>query len=391
MAKPTLVNAATKYDPNHEYELKVSDIFVDWKWNTRVNVADTNPDTQTDEAGFQELVVSMAKDGQRTACVVRPNPYKGKGSHPGSKYEYMLVEGFGRTRAKSELAAGEHGILLGANGVVQVEADKLKTKEPTIRAKVISMTEAEARKRNLGENMLRSQLTAPDIAFGINKLAEAEPSASNLQLGAMIGRSEPYVAKLRRIYSTFKDVTVPADALWKGSPPMPVTQAWRCAPKKAMNEDMLAVADVDAKTPLAPEEKLAKYLIASGVTLDPEAKPKKKVGQGAWAENACIDAKAFGALLGALDRIGAIEIIGVEPDWWAMIVPKYEGKADKATDDNKEAIVYAFNEGVKEGRKVPKAKESKPAAKGKSVPKAPESKTSVKASAAKKKSAAKSK
>lgn len=344
-----LSSIASKYDPNHDYVIKVSEVYVDWKWNTRVDVASTDPESETDEAGFQETVVSIAKDGQRTACVLRPNPYKGRKGHPGERYDFMLVEGFGRTRAKCEIAAGEHDVALGAAGMVKTDVEKLHTKEPTILAKVIAMTEAEARKRNLGENMLRSQLTAPDIAFGIAKLAEAEPNASNVQLGAMIGRSEPYVAKLRRIYSAFSGLTVPADTLWKGSPAMPVTQAWRCAPKKALNEDMLRIAD--AKTPLTDDEKLNGYLMASGLKEDPNARPKKKAGQGAWAANACIDAKAFGAVLGALQREGALTIDDLTADHWALIVPKYAGKADKATDDDKDAIATACHAGIKEGAK----------------------------------------
>lgn len=348
-ANPVLSSLAAKYDPNHDYTIKIQDVYVDWKWNTRVDVASTNPESQTDEAGYQETLISIAKDGQRTACVLRPNPYKGRKGHPGERYDFMLVEGFGRTRAKSEIANGDHDVALGAAGMVKAEVDKLHTKEPTILAKVIAMTEAEARKRNLGENMLRSQLTAPDIAFGIAKLAEAEPNASNVQLGAMIGRSEPYVAKLRRIYSAFSGVTVPADTLWKGSPAMPVTQAWRCAPKKALNEDMLGIAD--SKEPLTDDEKVNRYLMASGLKEDPNAKPKKKAGQGAWAANACIDAKAFGVVLGALQRDGALSIDDLTADHWALIVPKYAGKADKATDDEKDAIVTACEAGIKEGGK----------------------------------------
>ncbi len=354
-ANVVLSSLAAKYDPNHDYTIKIQDVYVDWKWNTRVDVASTDPESQTDEAGYQETLISIAKDGQRTACVLRPNPYKGRKGHPGERFDFMLVEGFGRTRAKSEIANGEHDVALGAAGMVKTEVDKLHTKEPTILAKVIAMTEAEARKRNLGENMLRSQLTAPDIAFGIAKLAEAEPTASNVQLGAMIGRSEPYVAKLRRIYSAFAGATVPENALWKGSPAMPVTQAWRCAPKKAMNEDMLAIADADAKSTLTPDEKVRGYLMAAGLVEDPNKKPKKKAGQGAWSANACIDAKAFGVLLGALQRDGAITIEGLTADHWALVASKYAGKADKATDDEKDAIVTACEAGVKEGgKKAPK-------------------------------------
>ncbi len=374
-----LTSVASKYDPNHDYVLKLHDVYIDWKWNTRVDVASTDPESQTDEAGFQETLISIAKDGQRTACVVRPNPFKGRKGHPGERFDFMLVEGFGRSRAKAEIANGDHDVALGAAGMVKAEVDKLHTKEPTILAKVIAMSEAEARKRNLGENMLRSQLTAPDIAFGIAKLAEAEPNASNVQLGAMIGRSEPYVAKLRRIYSAFAGATVPENALWKGSPSMPVTQAWRCAPKKAMNEDMLAIADADAKSTLTPDEKVRGYLMAAGLVEDPNKKPKKKAGQGAWAANACIDAKAFGAVLGALQRDGAITIEDITADHWALIVPKYAGKADKATDDEKDAIVCACEAGIKEG--------SKKAAK-KTATKEEPKKASAKKASAKKASAA---
>lgn len=349
-----LSSVATKYDPNHEYPVKVAETYVDWKWNSRIDIASTAPDSETDEAGFNELVVSMAKDGQRTACVVRPNPYKGKAGHPGAKYEYMLVEGFQRTRAICDLAAGEHGILLGKNGVLQTEADALKTKEPVIRAKVIAMTEAEARKRNLAENTMRAQLTAPDIAYGIAELAKTDPTITNVSIGAMLGRDEGYIAKLRRIYTTFKDVPVPADQLWKGSPAMTVVDAWRCAPTKALNVDMLAICDADKEKPLTPEQKLRGYLIAAKVLKDPNAKEKKVVGGNAWKENAPKDARAFGFLLGTLERMGALTVDGITADHWDIVASKYASKASKATEDNKEAIAYACNQGIDEGRKVPK-------------------------------------
>lgn len=374
----------TKYDPSHVYDVKVSETWVDHRWNTRVDVATTNPDSQEGEASYYDNVVSIAKEGQRTPCCVRPNPFKGKKGHPGERYEYMLVEGFGRVRARSELAAGEHGVLLGKSGFTQADADALKTKEPTFRTFIIPMTEAEARRRNLGENMLRAQLTAPDIAFGVYKLAEAEPQASNVELGKMIGRSDAYVAKLRRIYSTFKDVQVPADALWKGSPAMPVTEAWRCAPKKALNEDMLKVADADAKDPLSPKEKLDGYLMACGLKEDPNAKKKNKVGANAYIANSQEAARAFGVLLGNLERDGGIEILDLTGEHWAIFASKYAGKASKMNDDLKDAILTACLAGVAEGRKkaakkaakkedgakedgaskkVPKAAASKPAAK----------------------------
>ncbi len=343
---------SNKYDPDHDYTIKVSEVYVDWKWNTRVDVASTDPSSETDEAGYQETLISIAKDGQRSACVLRPNPYKGKAGHAGAKYEFMLVEGFGRTRAKCEIAAGEHDVALGGAGMVKTDVDALHTKEPTIKAKIIAMTEAEARKRNLGENMLRSQLTAPDIAYGVFKLAEAEPEASNKSLGEMIGRSEPYVAKLRRIYSAFEGVQVPAGKLWDGSPAMPVMQAWRCAPKKAMNEDMLAIAD--SKTPLTDSEKLEKYVAA----ISPPTKPVKIAGQKAFPRNACVDAENFGEVLGALQREGAISIEGLDSQHAFLVAAKYAGKAEtkQDTEDARDAIIAACLKGIDKGSKVAKRK-----------------------------------
>ena len=130
---------------------------------------------------------------------------------------------------------------------------------------------------------------------------------------------------------------------------MPVTQAWRCAPKKAMNEDMLAIAD--SKEPLSDEEKVGRYLMAAGLKEDPTKKPKKKLGQGAWASNACIDAEAFGVRLGALQRDGGITVEELSAEHWALFAPKYEGKADKATDDEKDAILSACLKGVEKGGK----------------------------------------
>ncbi len=356
----TLSSVTTKYDVNHAYDIKVSEVWVDWKWNARFT---TDEGDAINEGGaFKDTLVSIGKEGQRTPCVVRPNPFHGKKGNEAARYPFMLVEGFQRTRAVCDIAAGEADAMLGAAGLDQVSVNKLHTKEPTIRAFVVPMSEGEARRRNLGENMLRAQLSAPDIAFGVAKLAEAEPEASNKALGEMIGRSEPYVAKLRRIYSTFSNVKVPAGALHEGSAPVSVLESWRSSPKKALNEDLLAIADADAKEPLSAEEKADRYLMAIGAKVDPNAKPKKKAGQGAWSENACIDAKAFGVLLGNLARDGAIEVDGITADHWALVASKYAGKADKATEDEREAIAFACNEGIKLGKKkapkvAPKAEE----------------------------------
>ena len=366
---------AANHSADQVEHLLCSEIFVDYGWNCRIDVASGNPETETEEAGYEETYVSIAKDGMRQPVVVRPNPYKGKGG-PGSKFPYMLVEGFTRFRCITELAAGERAALLGKCGMLQTEVDKLKTKSPTIRAFVVTMTEAEARKRNVGENALRSQLTAPDLLYGVVRMAETMPDASNEQLGMVIGRSGGYIAKLRRIASTFADTRVPADKLWQGSPEMPVLHAWRISMGKARYDQMLEIADVDQKTPMNSDEKLSKFLIASKIIKNPEAPPKKRAGAGAWAENACLDAKIFGGILGALAVKGVVEFGDEEEpisaDEWALVAPKYASKGDVATEDNKDAIASACNVGIFEVLRAKRERKSVPTA-PRSAPKAPTS------------------
>lgn len=352
-----------KVSPMLVQSLLLSEVFFDWTWNARKAVDEGNAKEET--TGFTGVVQNIAIEGQKQPIVVRPNPNYGKRGMPGASCPYACVSGFTRGKAIGELAQGTHdSLLISAAGLSPAAVAKLHTDKPTILAFVRSMTEAEARKENLEENLQRSSLTAPDIAFGVARLREAMPTASDGEVAAIVGRSQQYVAKLKRIYDGLSGAIIPAGTLSKGqAKDLSVLEAWRIEPRKeGITNDFLEDIARDAK--LSPSEK-AKAFVAKVNTkvapVDGEDGPKeKKRGKGVWLDNAKIDAEAFGVRLGNLMRDGALsDDYSFEGKHCETVVPSYAKQLakDTTTEDMRDAIVAACEKGVKRGMRPEKLTE----------------------------------
>lgn len=374
MAKSTGLVNTTKFDGNIVYTPKMSTVYVPWAWNCRYGESSGNE--LTEETGFKGLVQNIAAKaaekstadgsdiavwhGQDTPVTLRPNPYYGKKGHAGSAYLYMVVSGFQRAKAIAGIANGEQDVTLGAAGLDQAQVTRMHCKDPMIRAFIRNMTEIEARKENLGENMLRATLSAPDIAFGVAELRKVMPEGTTAeQVAREIGRSQQYTSKLFRIYQGLEGVVLPPGSLSKDqTAPINVLDAWRKGTGlKATNEDLLTVAEAkgaDGAT-LSTSEKAAAYLAVVKPAVE---KVKKKQGPGAWVANAATDAEAFGVLLGNLQRDGAIEVLQLEAKHCPTIAAKYAAKmvGDKFTEDMADQIATACDTGIRKGmKKAPKA------------------------------------
>ena len=347
-------NDNVKVSPMLVQVLALSDVFFDWTWNARKAVDEG--DAKTDTTGFSGIVQNIAIEGQKQPIVVRPNPSFGKRGQPGASCRYSCVSGFTRGKAIGEIASGAHDTLLhAAAGMTHVAINKLHTDKPTILAFVRAMTEAEARKENLEENLQRSSLSAPDIAFGVARLREAMPTATDGEVAAIVGRSQQYVAKLKRIYDGLSGAMIPAGTLSKAqAKEVSVLEAWRTEPKKdGITNDFLESIARDEK--MTARDKANAYIAKVNHKVDSEddGPKKKKQGKGGvWVENAAIDAEAFGVRLGNLMRDDALsDDYSFDAKHCELIAPAYVKQlaGDKCTEDMRDAIVAACEKGIKKG------------------------------------------
>lgn len=318
MAKDTVANVPSyKADSGIPVDVPCSEIFFDRSWNSRREVSANHSD-DGGSAGYPNLVCSLAHrklDGekypQRDPCTVRPNPDFGKKKGEAGR-RFLGVAGFQRHDAILFTAMGrsdEVTILTDPlqGGLTPEQVKSLESTQPTVRVFIKDLTEAQARAENLAENMQRSTLSGPDIAFGVMKLFEADPKLTDTQAAIILGNNQPFVSKLRRITEGTKNVMVPPGALYAGSKPMSLLDAWREAPKKISQNDLDAIAKK-----ATPEEKVDTYLVKTGKKDDAvPAKPKPATGPGSWLTNAInVNAPVVGALLGTLQRLGVITVSG---------------------------------------------------------------------------------
>ncbi len=305
--------STTKFDPDHVEVIELSRIFADRSWNSRSAVENdsTDADGKAGNKGWIGLVCSLATSPQRDPVTLRPNPdFNKKKGEPGR--EFLLVAGFQRHDAKLFTANGANDSILvdpdNGAALTQAEANALHTKNPTIRAFVKDLTEAEARAENLAENMQRNSLSGPDIAYGVMRLRKADPSLSDVQVAIILNQNQPYVSRLKRIAEGTKDVIIPAGKITKDSPPVTILEAWREAPRKLNQTEMLAIAsEADEDKKVSAYVTKASNKVASSSS-DGEGTTTHR-GPGTWAANAAEKhAPVIGTMLGTLVRMGVISI-----------------------------------------------------------------------------------
>lgn len=160
-----------KIDETKILTIPLSDIYVDPTWNVRSGVGEGGEGGE-DENSDIGLVESIKARGQDEPVLVRPTPKEAKVKQP-----YTLVYGFRRFWAISSIA------------------EETGSKTPTIKAKVKSMTEGEARAANVRENTARDTLSAADICFGIGEIRKVNPNVVQTAVAQDLGLSQGYVGR----------------------------------------------------------------------------------------------------------------------------------------------------------------------------------------------------
>lgn len=184
--------------------IPLSDIEIDHSFNARSGDWAKTEDQADGHAGMKGLVESIKARGQDTEVVVMPN------TKPLSKTNkpFFLVNGFRRAEA------------------VRLIGEENKDKAVTINAKVRIITPVEARALNVRENSSREDFTAPDLAYGIAKMAES--GTTDIAIAAELGLTQSYVSRLHRIY--------------KDTRTSKLFEKWRAAPVQLPTLDMAKVA-----------------------------------------------------------------------------------------------------------------------------------------------------
>lgn len=288
-----------------------AEIEVEPKFNARFSVETS---TEGDDGDGQKgLVNSISTKGQDTAVILRRLP-------KGAKKPYFLVAGFRRFSAIMTIA--------------QEKGDKA----PTIKAVIRDMTDQEARETNMRENTARDDLSGPDLCFGIGSILGVNKGLSSVQLAQSLGMSQGYVGKLMTIWNTVRG---------------DITKDWRANPLKLTTEQMVGIAKVDKEKQREMYDSLLKG----------KAEPSAR-GPLAWVDTAQKAAAAVGAMLGTLQRDGALEIVG--DDFFGDNIRTLVQFKDSATEGQVSKIAGSAEKAYSDALEAEETEEQAKVAEGKS-------------------------
>lgn len=339
--------------------------------NIRSEVRQDGAGTVEDPSrGYAGLVISIAADGQKNPCVVRPNPKYGQ---PGER-EFLLVTGFTRYRAQSDLATGQADTILrsaGAGLFTEAQIQGFRTDKGTVLAVVRNLSEGEAAIENAADNMLTQSLNAADTAFAIVRAASMNPGMKHETLATKLGTSQPYVTKILNIADKVKNARV---TITDGGPELPLFQAWRQSPGKGhlTNKVLETIAaEDDPKKQADLFDKAARGVKITNGDKQPRPTGSKR-GPGAWLDNACTNVEAYGW---DLHDLVLDDVIQTEPDAWTwdalvtLVGPMGEKEGAKRlepTAAQKAKVLKAFCKGLVNGRpEETEEEEEEPAPKAK--------------------------
>lgn len=152
-------------------------------WNARSGAwHEDGADPTSDDGGYEGLKASMLAVGRNDEPVLL---------RPSHKFGMLiLVDGFRRFRVAGELGW------------------------TTIRAVVETMSDFEARRRNLAAQAGRLKHKPADLAWGLWELKKLGPELSDRELGAIVGISGHYAGVLRRI---MQDIDPKVTSAWRST------------------------------------------------------------------------------------------------------------------------------------------------------------------------------
>lgn len=251
-------------------------------------------DTEDEESNsYSKNFLSIALKGQDTPIIVRPNPNKD------AKKRYSCVTGFTRGAIIAELS---HTSLADAKLGGFDKSPLLGIKNPTIKAIVRKMSDAEADELNVRENTARLNPVAADLAWGVYRIKSRDPQRTDQSIADSIGVSQPYVSRLLSIMGNFEDK---------------VLLHWRNVANEGGQpldtHTMRALVKVDMK------DRTKAYFDACKAKVDKEESGEK--GQNRWIDTAIEKSKVMGTLLGALVREGHITCEADAADMIRTLVP----------------------------------------------------------------------
>lgn len=284
MATPQTVQngnvTVNKFNEDEVKHVPLSDIYVDHNWNARSlanTMAEQSENGDKEGTGIVGLKDGIFADGQKDPIELRPTT-------DGSFYKkvaqpYALVAGFRRFEAIKALNADAH--------LTKLRADEGKTVVPntangSIRAVITSMSEMEARKRNIAENTQRDDLSPPDLCLAVTKLGRDHKMTANA-IATTIGKSLNYVYVLQRVGSLKSEILV----------------HWRNGGEFAgiKTNVRVKIQDLDDLSKVEADKQIDEYkkLLQSKT-------PGDKKDDTMWLKAAKSKAEKFGTLLGMLSR-----------------------------------------------------------------------------------------
>lgn len=253
-----------KADPDRIIEVPAAEVFADWDWNSRSRMVDKDGNLQTgaeltgEGMTFAELCTSIKTEGQRDACIVRPNKN-------GRKEPYVLVTGFCRREA------------VVANGPVDGQ------RHPMLRVIVKNLSDKEARIENVRENTARSSIRDQDVMFGIQDLHAMDPDLKGTDIAKAIGRSDEFVNRCIKVIDKVKPHILED---WRGGDP---------GPKVSLDNLALKVASA------GDQDKVYAELKAARATSNTRA-------ADAWVKTHTVHAIAFGKAMGKCEFAGLVVV-----------------------------------------------------------------------------------
>ena len=256
-----------------ERVVHVRAIDADYAWNCRYEKRtrsegpspDMSVDGDPDEPGIEGFAGGLEAVGQEVPAVGYPHP------EPTAGKELRLVVGFRRFSAAAWLE--EHG-------------RTFKGLEPgQLRVLVYpTLTEVEARRMNIGENVARKNLTTPDLVFAVRELLRVEPTLTGEQLATMYGKSKTYMVNIVKVAGKLREGTF---RRWRESltKPLPLVELSRVA-------NLIASEQEDA------------YQTA----LDAYDHKRGPADDRAWYKSALRKARDVGSMIGRAQRRGILTL-----------------------------------------------------------------------------------
>jgi ParB-like chromosome segregation protein Spo0J len=218
-----------------ERVVHVSEIDADFGWNCRLESRtrsegpspDTSVDGDPDEPGIEGFAGGLEAVGQEVPAIARLHPLGKAAPRP-----YSLVVGFRRYSAATWLEEHGRSVKGLAPGQLRVVVHE-------------GLSEVEARRMNVGENVARRNLTTPDLVCGVRELLKVDPGLTGERLATTYGKSQSYMSNVLKVAHKLREGTFKR---WRESvvKPLPLVELSRVADEIASKQEEAYQLALDA-------------------------------------------------------------------------------------------------------------------------------------------------